>query len=149
MDNEREFPKDEFPEDILKEPLKYLYLRRKRLFEINGEEDDRYGEDEQDSFALVYSPDRLETQFPLRQFNIVLPRWVKPSTSDYKNEYFSVKDLEEHLDPLKVALKDRILVKNYESYDKIGGLVENPIEEFTKALNIIVEYDDGVGGYRY
>lgn len=139
----------EFPEDILKEPLKYLYLRRKRLFEINGEEDDRYGEDEQDSFALVYSPDRLETQFPLRQFNIVLPRWVKPSTSDYKNEYFSVKDLEEYLDPLKCTRSNQIIVKNYEDFHLVGKSIENPIEEFTKALNIIVEYDDGVGGYRY
>ncbi len=137
----------EFPEDIATEPLKYLYLRRKRLFEINGDDDERYGEGEQDSFALVYSPDRLETQFPLRQFNIVMPRWAKPSTSDYKNEYFSVADLPE-LDPLRTPLSTQILVKNYKEYDKVGGVVENPIQEFTEALKIIIAYEDGVGDYR-
>lgn len=138
--------KDDFPEDILRDPIKYLYLRRKRLFPINNEDDEYYGEGEQDSFALVYSSDRLEKQFPLRQFNITMPHWAEPSTYDYKNEYFAVADLPQ-IDPLKSTKGTQILVRSYEQ-DGLFKIVENPIEEFTKAIKIIIENDDGVGDYR-
>lgn len=141
----REFKAD-FPEDILTDPIKYLYLRRKRLFPINTEDDEYYGEGEQDSFALVYSSDRLEKQFPLRQFNITMPHWAEPSTYDYKNEYFAVVDLPQ-IDPLKSTKGTQILVRTYEQ-DGSLKIVENPIEEFIRALEIIIENDDGIGEYR-
>jgi hypothetical protein len=138
--------KEDFPEDIFIDPIKYLYLRRKRLFPINTEDDEYYGEGEQDSFALVYSSDRLEKQFPLRQFSITMPHWAEPSTYDYKNEYFSVVDLPQ-IDPLKSTKSTQILVRSYEQ-DGSNKIVENPIEEFINALKIIIENNDGVGDYR-
>ena len=138
--------KDDFPEDILTDPVKYLYLRRKRLFPINTEDDEYYGEGEQDSFALVYSSDRLEKQFPLRQFSITMPHWAEPSTYDYKNEYFAVVDFPQ-IDTSKSDRNTRILVKSYEQ-DGSLKIVENPIEEFVTALKIVIAFDDGVGEYK-
>ena len=131
----------ETPSNIATNYMDYLYLRRKRLFEINGEDDEKYGEGEQDSFALVYSPDRLETQYPLGQFNINLPRWAKPCTHDYKSEYFSVKELESNIDPMKSTPANRIYVKRYESAEKVSKSIENPIDDFLTALKIFILND--------
>ena len=116
----------ETPSDIATNYIDYLYLRRKRLFEINGEDDEKYGEGEQD---------------PLGQFNINLPRWAKPCTHDYKSEYFSVKELESNIDPMKSTPSNRIYVKRYESAEKVSKSIENPIDDFLTALKIFILND--------
>lgn len=130
----------ETPADIATNYIDYLYLRRKRLLEINQEDDEKYGEGEQDSFALVYSPDRLETEYPLGQYSIKLPRWAEPCTHNAKTEWFAVSDLKE-LDPLKAQYGSRIYVHRYESFDKVDREhIEDPIGEFLNALKIFIMY---------
>jgi hypothetical protein len=122
--------------------LSNLYLKRKRLIEINGEDDEMYGEGEQDSFVLVYSPDRLDTEYPLSQYSIKLSKTISPDTYKDKSEYFSVSELRKLIDPIEAPYGQRIYVKRYESLDKLTDCIEDPIDDFLNSLKIWILYHE-------
>lgn len=122
--------------------IEHLYLKRKRLIEINGEDDEMYGEGEQDSFVLVYSPDRLDTEYPLSQYSIKLSKAISPDTYKDKSEYFCVSELKKLLDPIEAPYGQRIHVKRYKSFDKLTDSLEDPVSDFLNALKIWILYNE-------
>lgn len=83
---------EELYKKIKENPFGYLYLKRKRKFTM-GDTDVEYGENEQSDFCVVFSPDCLDTQFPLTDTKVRIGR-CKPIVTEYKNEYFSLSDQE-------------------------------------------------------
>jgi hypothetical protein len=79
---------EEIYKNAKEQPFDYVYLRRKRKFTM-GETSIVYGEDEQTKFCAVFSPDKLETQYPLTDVSAKITK-VKPMSvsTDYKHEYF-------------------------------------------------------------
>lgn len=82
---------EEIYKNAKEQPFDYVYLRRKRKFAM-GETSIVYGEDEQTKFCAVFSPDKLETQYPLVDVSAKITR-VKPISvsTDYKHEYFPMR----------------------------------------------------------
>ena len=78
------------PKEILERPFQYLYLKRKRKFKLDNTEI-VYGDGEQTHYTVVFSPNVLETQYPLYDLEIRY-RNLKPISTDYKHEYFSLED---------------------------------------------------------
>lgn len=77
-------------DDLQQHPLDYLYLRRKRQFTM----DDTkvvYGEGEQTHYTVLFSPNKLEDQYPLYDLEL-RTRSMKPNITEYKNEYFLMSD---------------------------------------------------------
>lgn len=80
------------PKEILANPFQYLYLKRKRKFKLDNTEI-VYGEGEQTHYTVIFSPNVLENQYPIYDFEFRY-RGMKPVSTDYKHEYFSLNDPE-------------------------------------------------------
>ena len=81
--------------EILKDISKYLFLKRKRLFYLDGFDDVdgmQYGYGEQSDFTVVFTPDRFETQYPVGDVYVRNIKSDIPPMTDYKYEYFPLTD---------------------------------------------------------
>ena len=109
---------------IERDPLNYIWLKRKRRFYLDafeGVEGMMYGDGCQSDFTVVFSPDRLQTQYPFYQFQINQTKNLVHPTEDYKNEYFPLTDESvqsklkpEDLDLIKILLSK--FVRNQEDW---------------------------------
>jgi hypothetical protein len=90
----------------------------------------------------VYSPDRLDTEYPLSQYSIKLSKTISPDTYKDKSEYFSVSELRKLIDPIEAPYGQRIYVKRYESLDKLTDCIEDPIDDFLNSLKIWILYHE-------
>jgi hypothetical protein len=81
----------ELVEKVTRNPMDYVFLRRKRKFKMD-DVDVTYGADEQSDFTVVFSPDLLEHQYPLIDMHSHTISRKKPSVVDMKSEYFPASD---------------------------------------------------------
>jgi hypothetical protein len=83
---------EEIYRKVKESPFDNIYLRRKRRFTM-GETDVIYGDHEQTDFCVVFSPDKLDTQYPLMDITAKLGRQKPISVNtDYKHEYFPMSN---------------------------------------------------------
>ena len=84
---------EELYKTIKERPFDYVYLKRKRKFKL-GDTEIIYGENEQNNYCVLFSPDNLDTQYPLMD-TVARMGKIKPISvnTDYKHEYFSLGDV--------------------------------------------------------
>lgn len=105
-------------QDIEKNPFSYVWLRRKRRFILDGfdsSDTDIYScePSEQSEYTVVFSPDRLETEYPFYHVHVKNLKNKSIVHETYKHEYFTLMDnkVQESLKPEDLDTIDILLSK--------------------------------------